>query len=110
MKAVRSDCTSPAPCSPLDRLREALREHEANKPPFTFDDLKESLVRHGIIQPAAVDDAELYDGYRTLDRLSLVWSDLVKACKANNTDERRNPAAGLRTSPAAGSATDGGVE
>ena len=83
MKALRNDRTSPAPCSPLDRLREALREHESNKPPFTFDDLKESLVRHGIIQPGAVDDAELYDGYRTLDRLSLVWSDLVKACKAN---------------------------
>jgi hypothetical protein len=88
MKALRNDRTSPAPCSPLDSLRAALREHEANKPPFTFDDLKDSLVRHHVIQAGAVEDAELYDGYRTLDALALVWSDLIKACKANNAGER----------------------
>lgn len=99
-KVAPGEAYPPAPCSALpslfdhmsrehgltltdSELTEIMRVIEAHSPCITFSTLKDSLVRHGIVQPGAVDDPELYDGYRTIDKLSLVYWDLVGTRKPN---------------------------
>lgn len=84
---------SPA-CSPLPALFDHMsREHgriltdselteivlvvERHRPVLALKGLEDSLVRHGVIQPDAIDDAEGYDGGRTRDCVLKVYEDIT---------------------------------
>ena len=39
--------------------------------------LAELLAKHGVIQAAAIDDAEDYDGCDTIDRIRAAWEEMI---------------------------------
>ena len=41
--------------------------------------LAELLAKHGVIQSAAIDDPEDYDGHDTIDRIHAAWEEMISA-------------------------------
>jgi len=47
--------------------------------PFTLKRFRETLVMHGLIDQAAVEDAEGYDAGRTMQRIGEAYEELMEA-------------------------------
>ena len=66
----------------LERERNEAMEQNARIPRSGIA-LADLLAKHGIIQVAAIDDAEDYDGHDTLDRIHAAWEEMVSGCQSD---------------------------
>ena len=62
----------------LERERNAAMEQNSRIPRSGIA-LAELLAKHGVIQSAAIDDSEDYDGSDTLDRIHAAWEEMISA-------------------------------